>query len=99
MSGVVPGEIVASVAKRIEKWAVRARPFPCKKTVGLLQLRTPGKEPANSPKRPALDARRDFIRHRFPKPDMHHPQAAKIAVLRAERSINQIHFLNQLGRD
>jgi len=65
--------------------------------IAVLEFGTEAEEAALAAERSALEAHGPDIRHAFAGANVHHAEAAEIAVLRAERAVDDVHAFHQLG--
>ena len=61
----------------------------------MLQFRAETEEAAFAAERSALHSDRPDIRHAFSRTNVHHAKTAEIAVLRAERAVDDVHTFHQ----
>src|SRR5207253_3310738 len=89
---VVAGKIVVPVAQRAAKWPVRVGAFIGGERVRVAHFRTVAEKAAERAQGAALDARREAVRHGFAQANVHHAEAAEIAILGRERAIDDADF-------
>ena len=89
------GQIVARVAQGRLEGSIGVRALVGEQGVAMLQFRAETEEAALAAERSALHAYRPDIRHAFARANVHHAEAAEIAILRAERAVDDVHAFHQ----
>ncbi len=66
-------------------------------SVGALDVGTVGEKPAAGVEIPSLQPESQLVGQRFALMDVHHAEPAEIAILRVERSVDDVHAFHKFG--
>lgn len=91
----IAAHVVAPISERLHKRPVGMRALVCQERIHLLPVRADGQKAALGVKRSSLHAGSQFIRERLAQADVDHAQSAEVTILGAERTVDNVGFLNQ----
>src|SRR5437868_14320490 len=98
MIGEIARDVVSAVAPGIQERAIRKRRLIGDKGGGVFQLRAISEKGAAVVERAALKSHGELIGQRLFQANMHHAQSREVAILGAERPVENVYIIDQFRR-
>ena len=95
LKGVIPVDVIPPVSTRVLKRPIGVSAFISQIRISLTHIRTHREERPPAVEVTALQPQCYLVGQRFPLLNMHHAQAAEVAILSTKRPVDQRHLLNQ----